>query len=90
MLTLVLSGSSSASIGAAVWKENPTVQSLIKMIVSNRYRYPTVDCDEATRDEMKKSEQAARDTVRDFVGPYCITRRHIVHLTNLYPASLKF
>jgi len=61
MLALVLGGAATSTIGSAVWNESPTIQSLIKMLVSNRYRFPTVDCDDSTREEMKRSEQAARD-----------------------------
>lgn len=67
VLALVLCGRSPDSIGAVVWEENPTLRSLVKMIVSNRYRFPTVDCDDRTREEMKKAEQAARDQVRSLL-----------------------
>lgn len=63
MLALVLSGSSTRAIGNAVWNESPTAQSLVKMIVSNKYRFPTIDCDDGMREEMKRLEQAARDEV---------------------------
>lgn len=62
-MALVLSGASTAKIGAVVWVEHPTLRALVKMIVSNRYRFPTVDCDDTMREEIKKAEQAARDMV---------------------------
>jgi hypothetical protein len=34
------------------------------MVTSDRYRFPTVDCDDSARDELKKTEQAMRDEVR--------------------------
>jgi hypothetical protein len=69
-LSLVLCGSSPSNIGSLIWKEHPTLRSLIKMTTAVRYRFPTVDCDEAARDEMKKSEQAARDEVRFIFDGY--------------------
>jgi hypothetical protein len=63
MLVLIVCSKSPYSVGTVVWNENPTVCALIKMIVSNRYRFPTVDCDDTTRDNMKRGEQAARDKV---------------------------
>lgn len=62
-MTLVMCSKSTQKIGSIVWKENPTVRNLIKMIVSKRYRFPTVDCDDRAREEMKQSEQDARDKV---------------------------
>jgi integrator complex subunit 1 len=61
MLALVMCGSSKESIGSTAWNEHPTLRALIKMITSTRYRFPTVDCDEQARAEMKKAEQNARD-----------------------------
>ena len=54
----------SSNIATVVWKESPTLRALMKMVTSMRYRFPTVDCDDTARDEMKKAEQAARDEVR--------------------------
>jgi hypothetical protein len=64
MLVLIMASKSPDKIGAFVWSEIPSVRSLVKMIVSNRYRFPTVDCDDAAREEMKEGEQKLRDTVR--------------------------
>jgi hypothetical protein len=64
MLVLIMSCKSSSAFGSVVWKSNPTVCALIKMIVSNRYRFPTVDCDDAARESLKRDEQTARDMVR--------------------------
>lgn len=64
MLALVMSGFAPESLGAMMWQEHPTLQALIKMVTSNRYRFPTVDCDECARVEMKAAEQSARDKVR--------------------------
>jgi hypothetical protein len=50
-------------IGATVWEEHPTLRALIKMVISSRYRFPTVDCGETDRSEMKKQEQQMRDMV---------------------------
>jgi hypothetical protein len=64
MLVLIMSCKSPRAVGSVVWNENATVCALIKMIVSNRYRFPTVDCDETARESAKRGEQTARDTVR--------------------------
>lgn len=68
MLALIMSAASPDLIGIVVWKEHPTLRALMKMITSERYRFPTVDSDESMREEMKKCEQAARDEVSPFVS----------------------
>lgn len=60
-LALVMCGAAPERIGSIAWDEHPTLQALIKMVTSDRYRFPTVDCDDAGRDEMKKTEQDMRD-----------------------------
>ena len=37
------------------------------MVTSDRYRFPTVDCDDFARDAMKKTEQSMRDEVGNYV-----------------------
>jgi hypothetical protein len=64
-LALILCGSSPEHIGTVAWEEHPTLRALIKMVTSDRYRFPTVDCDDFARDEMKKTEQSMRDEVSD-------------------------
>ena len=66
MLALIMSAASPDLIGVVIWKEHPTLRALMKMITSERYRFPTVDSDENMREEMKKCEQAARDEVSLF------------------------
>lgn len=66
-LALILCGSSPEHIGTVAWEEHPTLRALIKMVTSDRYRFPTVDCDDSARDEMKKTEQAMRDEVSDAI-----------------------
>jgi hypothetical protein len=66
MLALIMSAASPDLIGIMIWKEHPTLRALMKMITSERYRFPTVDSDESMREEMKKCEQAARDEVSPF------------------------
>jgi hypothetical protein len=68
MLALIMSAASPDLIGIVIWKEHPTLRALMKMITSERYRFPTVDSDESMREEMKKCEQAARDEVSLFVS----------------------
>jgi hypothetical protein len=64
MLALILCGCSPRTIGHVVWNDHPTLQALMKMITSNRYRFPTVDSDDTVRLKMKEDEQIARDKVR--------------------------
>lgn len=59
-LALVLIGASPAGIGVKLCDEIPTLRELTKMVTSGRYRFPTVDCNEAKRDEMKKGESDMR------------------------------
>lgn len=62
-LALIMCGSSPKNIGSVAWKEHPTLRTLMKMVTSDRYKFPTVDCDEAARDNMKSTEQSMRDEV---------------------------
>lgn len=64
MLALVMCSRSPSRIGAVAWKEHPTLRALMKMVTSNRFRFPTVDCDDLERAAMKAAEQTARDKVR--------------------------
>jgi integrator complex subunit 1 len=61
VLGLVMCGSNPEKIGSVVWRDHPTICSLIKMVTSGRYRFPTVDCDEEFKRNMKDAEQSARD-----------------------------
>ena len=67
ILALVMCGVAPRQVGATVWEEHPTLRALIKMVISSRYRFPTVDCGELDRSEMKKQEQQMRDEVRKFI-----------------------
>lgn len=60
-LGLIMCGAAPRQICSSVWEEHPTVRALVKMVTSDRYRFPTVDCDEGERDKMKKIEQRMRD-----------------------------
>lgn len=61
ILALVMCGVSPQQIGAPVWEEHPTLRAMVKMVISSRYRFPTVDCDEGERGEMKKAEHGLRE-----------------------------
>lgn len=61
ILGLVMCGSNPVQIGSVVWKDHPTLSSLIKMLTSTKHRFPTVDCDEISRENMLQEDQAARD-----------------------------
>lgn len=60
-LALIMCGASPDTIGSVALEKFPTLKALIKMITSDRYRFPTVDSDEAAREEQKKTEQMMRD-----------------------------
>jgi hypothetical protein len=63
MLSLILCSSSTNNIGTVVWNDHPTLKSLMKMITSNRFRFPTIDCDDFEQAKIKADEKAARDMV---------------------------
>jgi integrator complex subunit 1 len=60
-LSLIMTGASLAGIGAELCEQHPTLRELIKMVTSARYRFPTVDCDDSKREEMKKAENEMRE-----------------------------
>jgi integrator complex subunit 1 len=60
-LALIMCGASPDVVGAVALEKFPTLKALIKMITSDRYRFPTVDCDDEAREEQKKFEQGMRD-----------------------------
>ncbi|KAL7566998.1 hypothetical protein ACA910_019925 [Epithemia clementina (nom. ined.)] len=62
MLGLVMCGAAPQEIGDVVWREHPTLRSLMKMITAGRYRFPTVDCDELAKEEMKRLEHDCRES----------------------------
>lgn len=68
MIALVLCSNSPQKIGTLVWREHPTLQAIIKMVTSKRFRFPTVDCDEVEKMNMKKLDYAAREEVRYFTN----------------------
>lgn len=64
-VALVLCGASPSVVGAVLWESHPTLRALVKMMVSGRYRFPTVDCDDAEREKTKKDEADLRDREAD-------------------------
>lgn len=60
-LALAICGTDSTGVGATLWEESSTLRAIIKMSTSGRYRFPTVDCDDDLRDEMKRGEADMRD-----------------------------
>ena len=60
-IALIMCGVSPQIVGGTAWEQHPTLKALIKMVTSDRYRFPTVDCDETAREEQKKTEQEMRD-----------------------------
>ncbi len=61
-IALVLSGLSPKDVGAELWNLHPTMRALIRMTTSQKYRFPTADCDEAQRDKVKRMEARTRET----------------------------
>jgi len=63
VISLIICGASPKSVGAVMWNEHPTLRALMKMAVSKKFRFPTVDCDEESRETMKASEYNMREKV---------------------------
>lgn len=63
MIALVFCAYSPDNIGGLVWREHPTLQAIIKMVTSQRFRFPTVDCNDVEKMKMKKLDYAAREQV---------------------------
>ena len=72
MLILVMCGASPHKIGEFMWEEYPTMQALIKMTTSGRYRFPTADCDDFAKEVMKKGEVDLREQVCNSTKPQAI------------------
>ena len=60
-LSLIICGASSSCTAKQMWKVHPTLRALMKMSLSGRYRFPTVDCSDSERDRMKQMEADCRD-----------------------------
>ena len=63
-ISLVLSGKAPREIGAEMWMEHPTLRALMKMTVSRKFLFPTVDCDNESRAKMKMDDIDMADQVR--------------------------
>ena len=55
-IALALSGLCPNDVGAELWNHHPTLRALIRMTTSQKYRFPTADCDEAEKDNVKEIE----------------------------------
>ena len=66
-IALVLSGLSPKDVGAALWNQHPTMRALIRMTTSQKYRFPTADCNEDEREKVKQIEARARETEANIV-----------------------
>ena len=60
VIALVLCANAPRDVGAKLWDELPTLRALIKMMTAEKYRFPTVDCDDLEREEMKRNENELR------------------------------
>lgn len=54
-------------VGAEMWGKCPTIRSLIKMVTSGKFKFPTADCDVLERDRVQSEE----DKLKDHVSLYC-------------------
>jgi integrator complex subunit 1 len=59
VIALVICGKST-NIADVMWDACPTLHVLMKMIITNRFTFPTVDCDESQRIKMEECEYKAR------------------------------
>lgn len=66
-IALVLCGLSPKDVGAALWNHSLTMRALIKMTTSEKFCYPTADCDEAERRHVKQMEKKTRDLESNIV-----------------------
>ncbi|KAL7500440.1 hypothetical protein ACHAWT_008914, partial [Skeletonema menzelii] len=66
-IALALCGLSPKDVGAELWNQHPTLRALIRMTTSQKYRFPTADCDEAERDKVKQVEARTRETEANIV-----------------------
>ena len=66
-IALVLVGLSPKDVGAALWNHSLTMRALIKMTTSEKFCFPTADCDEAERRHVKQMEKKTRDLESNIV-----------------------
>jgi integrator complex subunit 1 len=59
-ITLVMC-SLSSNVGKTMWTENPTLRALIKMSTSQKFRFPTADCDSFARESVRVEDANARE-----------------------------
>ena len=64
MISLVFCSNSPENIGMLVWRELPTLNAIMKMVTSQRFRFPTVDCNDIRKMDMKRMDYEAREEVR--------------------------
>eukprot|EP00804_Cyclotella_cryptica_P023942 CCRYP_010070-RB/>CCRYP_010070-RB protein AED:0.03 eAED:0.03 QI:390/1/1/1/0.8/0.83/6/266/1137 len=51
----------SSHVGITMWKEHPTLRALIKMTTSQKYRFPTADCDDVQKEVVRLEEAKVRE-----------------------------
>ena len=57
VLYFVICGKAPRLVDADMWFKNPTLRALVKMIVTRKDIFPTVDCNEKESDLMKSLQQ---------------------------------
>ncbi|KAL7535980.1 hypothetical protein ACHAXR_006845, partial [Thalassiosira sp. AJA248-18] len=62
-IALVLSGILPEQVGKAMWEEAPTLRALIRMTTSQKYRFPTADCNEKEKERVRQAEEKVREEV---------------------------
>lgn len=65
-LALIFCVASPCKIGKTMWEENPTIRALLKMVTSQHFQFPTIDCSADQRQLMKANEKDAREQVRNW------------------------
>lgn len=80
VLSLILCCANVNEIGSVIWIEHPSLRSIMKMVISGRFRFPTIDCDDAERERMKAGEQECRDKVRPR-GVNMLARATLTYIT---------
>ncbi len=73
-IALVLCGKSPNILGYEMWKSSPTIRTLIKMVTSSKFRFPTTDLSESEKEKMREEENKCRDKVsfRSWPNLYCV------------------
>eukprot|EP00571_Detonula_confervacea_P003451 CAMPEP_0172329500 /NCGR_PEP_ID=MMETSP1058-20130122/60916_1 /TAXON_ID=83371 /ORGANISM="Detonula confervacea, Strain CCMP 353" /LENGTH=2101 /DNA_ID=CAMNT_0013046679 /DNA_START=37 /DNA_END=6342 /DNA_ORIENTATION=- len=59
-IALILSGVLPEKVGFTMWEEMPTLRALIRMTTSQKYRFPTADCNKTEKERVRHAEERVR------------------------------